>query len=121
MAYLSPFTYEIIKDALEASAPSFTLKNNFLSNLISSVSYTLQGNTFIIPSVAGAILPQPNPQKNKYSILIDRERMLVNGIMRVLNYDLINHKQAVNAVRQVIHDIYLRISIAGNRELIFKL
>ena len=87
MAYVGPFTYEIIKVALEACAPSFTLKDNFFSKLIYSVSYTLQGNVFIIPSIAGAILPEPGLQSPKYSIFINHERMVVNSFLHLVNYD----------------------------------
>lgn len=116
-----------IFDSIVAGAVGYLLKNTPLPEVKAAVETIYNGGSAMSPKIARKVLGHiQNPLKpktvNKESILTEREKDIVDGIVEGLSYKLIASKYniSIETVRQHIKNIYRKLQVNNKVDVIKK-
>lgn len=116
-----------IFDSIVAGAVGYLLKNTPLPEVKNAVETIYKGGSAMSPTIARKVLghiqsPLKAKTVNKQSVLTDREKDIVDGIVEGLSYKLIASKYniSIETVRQHIKNIYRKLQVNNKVDVIKK-
>lgn len=113
-----------IFQALCAGASGYLLKNTPLEKIKDAIEELYSGGAPMSPQIARKVLEHFRPVKHgkEKSILTDKEKEIVAGLVEGLSYKLIagNLKISIETVRHHIKNIYRKLHINSKAEVISK-
>jgi len=113
-----------IFDSLCAGATGYLLKNTPFSELKEGIELLAKGGSPMSPQIARKVIDffQPAKKIEKVSLLSDKEKEIVVGLVDGLSYKLIADRLSISieTVRFHIKNIYRKLHVHGKAEVISK-
>ncbi|MBP9924682.1 MAG: response regulator transcription factor [Cyclobacteriaceae bacterium] len=112
-----------IFDSLCAGATGYLLKNTPLAEVKEGIELLTQGGSPMSPQIARKVIEFFKPVKSKSSsVLSDKEKEIVIGLVDGLSYKLIADRLeiSIETVRFHIKNIYRKLHVHGKAEVITK-
>jgi len=113
-----------IFEALCNGAIGYLLKNTPLPQMKLSIEQIFSGGSPMSPQIARKVIEYFNPkgEKEPDSILTEREKEIVAGLVDGLSYQLIGDRMqiSIDTVRQHIRNIYKKLQVNSKAEVIAK-
>lgn len=113
-----------IFEALCNGAIGYLLKNTPLPQMKNSIEQIFSGGSPMSPQIARKVIEYFNPKREKEpdSILTEREKEIVAGLVDGLSYQLIGDRMqiSIDTVRQHIRNIYKKLQVNSKAEVIAK-
>jgi DNA-binding NarL/FixJ family response regulator len=111
-----------IFDSLRAGACGYLLKNTPLTEIKSAIELALSGGAPMSPQIARKVVDffKPHQENLKPSLLTDREKQIVIGLVDGLSYKMIAGRIgiATETVRFHIKNIYKKLHVHSKAEVI---
>lgn len=113
-----------IFEAICNGAVGYLLKNTPLPQLKASIEQIFSGGSPMSPQIARKVIEHFQPKKNRQpdSLLTDREKEIVVGLVDGLSYQQIGDRMqiSIDTVRQHIRNIYRKLNVNNKAEVIGK-